>query len=507
MSEPMAPQGLFTTLQLIASFALSVHGAAVAKPNSCEKLADLFGSKVSMPASKEYGLVAPENWSETAQLTPTCLIEPADAKDVAAILAVLVKDGTKFAVRGGGHMPVPGAANIDDGVLISLKKMRSMEMVDGDKIAKIGPGLRWYEVYDFASSYGVGVSGGRYAPVGVPGYLLGGGISFFGSRYGWSSNRVANYEVVLANSTIVNANAKENTDLFWALKGGSSNYGIVTRFDLKTFPLDEVYGGLTVFDPKYLNDFVNAAASFSTIGGGSDDLDASYNPSVQVNAATGAVNLLSWCLHAGPDPEPAAFANFTRIPALSTTNKVWPTLANATAASNAEAFGARTQRQLFMSTGLQPGPDSVRLTNETFFETIAKMPELKKVEGLSLTATPQMLTKYWLQAARNAGGDPMDLEPGKGLLIFLIGTTWENAADDAVVQKFSTRLIDAIDKKAKAKKLDYPYIYVNDAGASQKPFRLYGQGKSLKKMKTIRDKYDPQRRFQKLLPGGFKLDD
>ena len=73
--------------------------------------------------------------------------------------------------------------------------------------------------------------------------------------------------------------------------------------------------------------------------------------------------------------------------------------------------------------------------------------------------------------------------------VFLIGSAWENAADDKVVNKFSKRLIEAIDKKAKAKGLHYPFVYLNDAGPDQKPFKLYGQGKSLQKMKAIRDKY------------------
>ncbi|KAK3687935.1 hypothetical protein B0T22DRAFT_439508 [Podospora appendiculata] len=497
---------LSTIGYLGSSFALSVEGTALKpKPNTCHKLVSLFGNKVSLPSSNEYALIAPENWSETAQLTPTCLVEPTSAQEVAQILAVLVKDGTQFAVRGGGHMPVPRAANIDKGVLISLDEMNTMQLAQNNRIAQLGPGLRWHEVYEWISAFGLGVSGGRYAPVGVPGYLLGGGINFFGSRFGWSSNMVSNYEIVLANSTIVNANAQTNSDLFWALKGGSSNYGIVTRFDIKTFPLGQVYGGLTIFPPQNLDDLVNAAASFSVPGGGSDDVDASYNPSWQINVATGGLTLLSWCLHVGSDPSPAAFANFTRIPTLSTTNQVWANIANATAASNTDAFGGRTQRQLFWSSGLQPDRESVFLANKTFFEEIAKTPQLKTVRGLTLTATPQMLSKAWLNAARASGGDPMDLEPGNGIIVFLIGSSWEDAADDAIVNEFSKRCAAAIEKKSKAKGLDYPFIYINDAGPSQKPFELYGKGKSIKKMKTIRDRYDPQQVFQKLLPGGFKL--
>lgn len=272
-----------------------------------------------------------ENWSKAAQLSPSCVFEPSSKEDVSGALAILVQDGTKFAVRGGGHMPIPGAANIDNGVLISMSNMKTMQLARNNSIAQLGPGLRWLEVYDWISSYGLGVIGGRFAPVGVPGLLLGGGISFFGSRYGWASNMVANLEVVLANSTIVNANANENPDLFWALKGGSNNFGIVTRFDIKTFPMREVYGGSTIYSPEYLSDVMDAAASYSVVGGGSDDIDGAITPSIQFSPPTGVINPLVIGYHLGSDPNPAAFANYSRIPTLSTSNAVHESLAEALA--------------------------------------------------------------------------------------------------------------------------------------------------------------------------------
>ncbi|KAI3337024.1 FAD binding domain protein [Xylariaceae sp. AK1471] len=485
----MAHFQLSLVLFLFVFLALSVQSVAVNVANTCGELKRLFGSKLSLPATREYSIVAPENWSETAQLSPGCLFEPDTAQDVANALRIPVQRGTEFAVRGGGHMPVPGAANINGGVLLSLGNMRTMQMTNRNTIAQLGPGLRWNEVYNWTAEYGLAVSGGRYAPVGVPGYLLGGGVNFFGSRYGWSSNMVSNYELVLANSSIVNANAKENPDLFWALKGGSNNYGVVTRFDVKTFPSSKVYGGLSIFKPQYLDDFVNAAASYSVIGGGSDDINASYNPSVQIDVSTGNLTLLSWCAYQGSDPNPAAFANFSRIPTLSSNNKVMSSLADLTTETNTDAFSGRTQRQVFWATGLKPSPKSVRLANTTFFEMVDEMPELKKVKGLVLTTTPQMLTRAWLQAARASGGDPMDLEPGNGIILHLIGSAWESEGDDELVYEFSRRLIAAIDERSKAQGLYSPFIYINDAGPGQEPFKLYGNGNSIHKMKAVRDRY------------------
>lgn len=240
-------------------------------------------------------------------------------------------------------MPVPGAANIDDGVLISMSKMNAMKLTKNDSIAQIGPGLRWFEVYQWINQYGLCVAGGRFAPVGVAGLLLGGGISYFNSRYGWAANMVANYQVVLANSTIVNANAHENSDLFWALKGGANNFGIVTRFDLKTFPLQEVYGGTMFYAPESLSEIMDAAASYSMIGGGSDDVDGSISPTIQFNPATGHIHPLVVGYHVGADPDPPSFANYSRIPTIENTEcKVHNSLAEALGAS--PGYGERKFR-------------------------------------------------------------------------------------------------------------------------------------------------------------------
>ncbi|KFA81542.1 hypothetical protein S40288_09059 [Stachybotrys chartarum IBT 40288] len=364
-----------------------------------------------------------QNWSVAAQLMPSCNFEPSKAEDVAGALAVLVETRTKFAVRGGGHVPVPGAANINGGVLMALHNMRTMEFAQKNTIAKLGPGLRWLDVYEWTNSHGLGVLGGRFAPVGVSGILLGGGICYFGSRFGWAVNNVAKYEVVLANSTIVNASAKENPDLFWALEGGSSNYGIATRFDIKTFPLGQVFSEKLTFSSEHLDEFLDefleAASAYSVNGGSSDDADGSYGPTVTINPASGNITLLAASLHIGPDPHPAAFANFSQIPTLTTTNQVYSTLSDALQITT--VTGDRTQR------------------------------------------------------------------------------------DNALVYRFSKRFIAALEKKSKAEGNKYTFVYLNDADTSQDSFPLYGKGKSLKKMKAIRDRYDPKHIFNDLLPGGFRL--
>ena len=124
---------------------------------------------------------ASENWSESCVLQAYCLFEPTSGIDVAGALEILTATNTKFAVRGGSHMPVPEAAGISDGVLISTEKLNFMQLTKDNRIAQLGPGLRWGAGHDWISQYNLGLAGGRYDPVRVPWFLLGESINYFGS--------------------------------------------------------------------------------------------------------------------------------------------------------------------------------------------------------------------------------------------------------------------------------------------------------------------------------------
>ena len=138
-------------------------------------------------------------------------------------------------------------------------------MSEDRKFVDVGPGNKWGQVYNYLEQFDLAVAGGRLAPVGVPGLLLGGGLSYYGNAAGWSADNVVEYEVVLANGTIVNATENKNADLFWALKGGSSNFGIVTNFKLYTFPSKKVFAGAYSVGPEHLEEFLAASTSLSPL--------------------------------------------------------------------------------------------------------------------------------------------------------------------------------------------------------------------------------------------------
>lgn len=108
----------------------------------------------------------------------------------------LTRLNTPFAIRGGGHMPIANAANINSsGVLLSSSGLSHLQLSMDHQTVSVGPGNRWSDVYQYLEPFGLTVVGGRMGVVGVPGFLLGGGISFFSNQYGWASANVVSYTV------------------------------------------------------------------------------------------------------------------------------------------------------------------------------------------------------------------------------------------------------------------------------------------------------------------------
>lgn len=137
-----------------------------------------------------------------------------------------------------------------------MSNLTHMSVSTNKKTVSLGPGHRFSAVYPFLERYGLTVGGARLGPVGVPGILLAGGINFYGNQFGFSADQVTRYEVVLADGKIVEATRTKNADLFWALKGGSSNFGVVTRFDMKTIPSKKVWAGIYTVAQEYLPQFL-----------------------------------------------------------------------------------------------------------------------------------------------------------------------------------------------------------------------------------------------------------
>ena len=186
----------------------------------------------------------------------------------------------------------------------------------GHEYVRAGAAFRWRELYQFLDAQNLTCVGGREASIGSS-LLLGGGLSFFSGIRGWTANNIVNFEVVLANSSIIQVNNQSAPDLFWALKGGTNNFGIVTRYDLMVFPTGPVFGGLVSWASRDTQKYLDAQTAFILPGGGSQDRKAAMMPSLGYSPSTRQNSSGVVLLYDGAVMKPRAFENFTAINPIS----------------------------------------------------------------------------------------------------------------------------------------------------------------------------------------------
>ncbi|KAI0483444.1 hypothetical protein F4859DRAFT_528850 [Xylaria cf. heliscus] len=480
------------------------------RKDACRQLAAKFPSKTFISGSSNYILESDSNiWSKTCVLDPSCVFTPSDEHDIASALGIIKATKTKFSIRSGGHMPVIGAQSNDNGVLIALTNIDTKQFNDDKSVISVGPGNHWIDVYNLTAQYGLAVVGGRYAQVGVGGLLTGGGINYFGNRVGWSCNTLTGAQVVLGNGSIVETSATSHPDLFWALKGGNNNYGIVTRFDLKTYPIGQVYAGGTVWDGEEVAQQVaDAIQAFVMPGGGIDDIDTELNPTIEVHPYKDEQFFRSDYLpfvNGTFSTPPASIENFTSIPGAwydtVSQRDSWVSLAVEVA-----TVDNNLRREQFRALAVKIAPGVVDLAVDVILRPALASEKLREVNGSVVSVAFEPISQAMLQAAKDSGEYAIDLDPADGsFMILLIATNWFDAKWDNLMYSYSKNAADRFVAKAKALGVFHDFIYLNDAAGGQNPYATYGKGKSLPRMRKVQKAYDPEGVIKNLMTSGFKL--
>ena len=178
---------------------------------------------------------------------PALIAQCADPRDVAAALRHAREHGLEVAVRAGGHSGAGFGVN-DDGLVIDVRPMKRIEVDLASRIARVGAGVTWGELDAAAQAHGLAVTGGRISSTGVAGLTLGSGSGWLERKHGLTADNLVGATVVTADGDVVHASEREHPDLFWALRGGGGNFGVVTEFELRLHPVGPiVLGGLMVF--------------------------------------------------------------------------------------------------------------------------------------------------------------------------------------------------------------------------------------------------------------------
>lgn len=236
--------------------------------SQCNALSKVLPHEVFSPGpspNNTYDLLNNNRWSKTTILTPSCIFQPASAEHVSKGIKALVAESCKFAIKAGGHNPIAGANNINGGVSVDLGLLNQTVLSPDRKFVGLGAGGKWGAAYDAFADEGYIFPGGLCGGTGVGGVTIGGGESYLQPRVGWGVDSVLNYEVVLASGEIVNANQKSNSDLYRALKGGGSNFGIVTRADVAAVKQKNIWAGQVIIPgfPATLNATQRAIVDFT----------------------------------------------------------------------------------------------------------------------------------------------------------------------------------------------------------------------------------------------------
>lgn len=497
-------------------------------------------------------------WAQQeCEVIPACVCRPRDVQQLCTAVRVLKREYDEqrkqagerkpdglFAVRSGGHSPVAGAASIKGGVVVDLSLFCEVIPWDDGSRVVIGAGAKWMDVSRVLDEKGLAAVGGRNSAVGVGGLTLGGelllfklvsttccvsqmppatlradtnpsigGLSFFSPRFGLVCSNILSYEIVLSSGTVTTASASTNPDLWRALKGGSNNFGIVTRFTARSFPSSNVWSGF-LYMPAFqaakvltaFHDFISRADS----SGPSTKYDNhaagplacfSYIPKVNIQAI--AVNLVYTKLPENDKKWPTCW----RISAFSSLWRLWSTCKVRTLTSATDEMNALNppgRRQVFATTTIKNDPATLTAVHTFYCDAFASIRRANP-KGMLWTLVMQPLLSDW---ARKGDANPLGLHDStdESLVIVIFTVNWDQRQDDDFVKMTTRRTVEQIDAFTAAHGTGHPYRYLNYCADWQKPFEGYGE-ENWRFLKGVSKIYDPDGLFQRGCVGGFKLDD
>jgi FAD/FMN-containing dehydrogenase len=197
---------------------------------------------------------------------PALIVRCWTTNDVVAALELARREGLEVSVRGGGHN-VAGRAVTDGGLMIDLAEMKGISVDPERGTVTARGGVLWKELNDATGVHGLAVTGGVVSTTGIAGYTLGGGLGWLMAKYGLAADNLVGAELVTADGDVVQVDADSHPDLFWALRGGGGNFGVVTTFTYRLHPVQTIVGGLIAHPldaaPELLRFYRDAVADAS----------------------------------------------------------------------------------------------------------------------------------------------------------------------------------------------------------------------------------------------------
>ncbi|KAK1853688.1 6-hydroxy-d-nicotine oxidase [Colletotrichum chrysophilum] len=475
-----------------------------AKPTSfsgcdgvCRDLHQEFPNQVLLRNETAYALEQTFFWSTVqGSASPICFFTPENASEVSRAV-VIARDGQcQFAVKSGGHYSFE-ASTIDNGLVVDLARMNDTVVSDDKRSAVVGPGGRWSNVYPILQEQNLTIPGGRMFGVGVGGLTLGGGISWLSNLHGMTCDNVQDYEVVLGNGSIVTASPTSHPDLYWALRGGASNFGIVTKFTFDAYEQGKLWTGQLEYDSAANTSSITAFVNWG------DQLVATDPKSFSVllwdynkDAPPTGTAILTHADTFADNKHPAVFDGFYS----AEPSNITETNAYHAEIADGLVFPGGVTRNSFWTTSFVLDAGMMQTAFEIWRE------EAKAIEDIATQQLQlQIFTRAEFEFAKRNGGNPTSFAEQERPLGFLnIIAMWKNAEDDKIVYATQQRIEDRVNAAAREMGLYNGFKYTNYASQFQDPFTSYGAENKARLLKIAKD-YDPNGVFQNLVSGGFKL--
>ncbi|KAI3332046.1 FAD-binding domain-containing protein [Xylariaceae sp. AK1471] len=442
-------------------------------------------------------LIVDENWSQTCWTEPYCIIQPRKASEVSISLKIIVFFSTQFAVRSGGHSPNPGWSNIgSQGLLVDLQRLNTVRLSSDGTFASVGPGARWGGVYAALDADKAVVAGGREPTIGVGGLVLGGGISHVSNQFGLVADNVKNFEIALANGSVLDCNAISNKDLFWVLKGGGPNFGIVTRYDLYTVPVYQVWVQINAYSVD------QAAAVLDAFDAWQREGASDVKSNIELNIALDSIAVV-FIYNEPLAQAPAAFAPFfntTGVPPIQVAFPGTNITYNELSIILGSVVSAAPARHDYRASSTRI---DANLTQAVYSFWRRKALEVHNATSANQTFVLQHIGPNLIQQGPDKGGNPLNIPSGAQQWWTTIAD-WSDAADDDLVRSVALETAAQWEALGSERGSSLSFIYMNDASRDQDPLASYGR-ESLKKLRQVAERYDPKQIFQTLQHGGFLL--
>jgi hypothetical protein len=200
---------------------------------------------------------ARQAWNLSVDQQPLAVVVPASAKDVAEVVGFARDEGLRVAPQGTGH-GASALGPLDETILVKLHQLRGVTVDAERRVARAEAGAIWIDVVEAAAEHGLAALAGSSPDVGVVGYTLGGGLSWLARKHGLGANHVIAAEIVTADGKLRRVDRETEPDLFWAIRGGGGNFGVVTALELELFEYNEVYAGVLWFPVERASEVLRA---------------------------------------------------------------------------------------------------------------------------------------------------------------------------------------------------------------------------------------------------------